>query len=70
MGVPVFPDLVPFERRPTRLGLALHARAHLVMSEAQSGRHRRRNECPHLAMKQTWESELAGFRWSFVPATS
>jgi hypothetical protein len=29
---------------------------------AQSGRHRRRDECPLLAMKQTWESELAGFR--------
>ena len=30
IGVPVFADLVPIERPPTRLGLGVHARAHLV----------------------------------------
>jgi hypothetical protein len=29
---------------------------------AQSGRHRRRDQCKLLAMQQTWESELPGFR--------
>jgi hypothetical protein len=32
MARPCLPLLFQFERRPTRLGLALHARAHLVTS--------------------------------------